>query len=140
MTDTLFVHHCAETSSHALDKLSTSTTSPYSTSPSRKRRLSDTDLEAADKMPELVKHVNTFESSLPIGVAKSAQTDFSFPASTSTSTVAVGTEPAVVAVAPLLKRRRLDLPYKSFALGVVTGVVGAIAGLSALGSALESLE
>ena len=139
MTDTLFVHHCAETSSHALDKLSTSTTSPYSTSPSRKRRLSDTDLEAADKMPELVKHVTTFESSLPIGVAKSAQTDFSFPASTSTSTVAVGTEPAV-AVAPIPKRRRLDLPYKSFALGVVTGVVGAIAGLSALGSALESLE
>ncbi|GAA5838408.1 hypothetical protein JCM9279_003234 [Rhodotorula babjevae] len=130
-----------ETASHALDKLSDSTASPFSTSPSRKRRLSDTDLEAADKMPPLVKHNAVFDSSFPIGVAKSAQTDFSFPAaaSTSTSTVAVGTEPVVV-VAPLPKRRRLDLPYKSFALGLVTGVIGAIAGLSALGSALESLE
>ncbi|GAA5903216.1 hypothetical protein JCM8208_002240 [Rhodotorula glutinis] len=128
-----------ETASRALDKLSESTVSPKPTSPSRKRRLSDTDLDAAAPMPSLVKHVTAFESLLPIGVPKSAQTDFTFPSITSTSTVAVGTEPVAI-VAPLPKRRRLDLPYKSFALGLVTGVVGAIAGLSALGSALESLE
>ncbi|KPV78276.1 uncharacterized protein RHOBADRAFT_50762 [Rhodotorula graminis WP1] len=127
-----------EPASHAFDKVSDSTMSPKPTSTSRKRRLSDTDLDGADPMPSLVKHVADFES-LPIGVPKSAQTDFTFPATTSTSTVAVGTEPAAV-VAPLPKRRRLDLPYKSFALGLVTGVVGAIAGLSALGSALEPLE
>lgn len=34
------------------------------------------------------------------------------------------------------KRRRLSLPFKSFAIGVLTGVVGAVAGLTACDSLL----
>ncbi|GAA6053337.1 hypothetical protein JCM3770_004119 [Rhodotorula araucariae] len=99
------------------------------TSPGRKRRLSDTDLEeqARDTDAGCAQPPVVVNSPSP-GVTKSAQTDFTH------------SRTAAIIAAPLPKRRRLDLPYKSFALGVFTGIIGAVAGLSALGSALESLE
>ncbi|BGP36531.1 hypothetical protein JCM10449v2_000432 [Rhodotorula kratochvilovae] len=101
-------------------------------SPGRKRRLSQTDLEQqVNEAAAIAKAAPIVEKMASSGVAKSAQTDFA---------VAQAVAAEVTAATPQPKRRRLDLPYKSFALGVVTGIVGAVAGLSALGSALESLE
>ncbi|GAA5889149.1 hypothetical protein JCM5296_007179 [Sporobolomyces johnsonii] len=83
-------------------------------SPSRKRRLSETDLEHDDQELEVTPH----------------KTDVEMPA----TAVEVVPAPAP-ATAP--KRRRLNLHIKTFAVGLLTGVIGAVAGLSALGAAME---
>ncbi|GAA5971272.1 hypothetical protein JCM21900_002903 [Sporobolomyces salmonicolor] len=83
-------------------------------SPSRKRRLSETDLEQDDQELKLTPHK-----------------------------VNVETPPTTVEVIPIpapalgSKRRRLNLHIKTFAVGFLTGMIGAVAGLGAIGAAME---
>ncbi|GJN92271.1 hypothetical protein Rhopal_005301-T1 [Rhodotorula paludigena] len=97
-------------------------------SPNRKRLFSDTDLEETVEGSQ-GSHTVITTVVTATSVSTAAQTDA--PVVNETPTTAEGPAP---------KRRRLNFAIGSYALGVLTGMAGAVVGLSALASTLEGLE
>ncbi|BGP21600.1 hypothetical protein JCM10295v2_000475 [Rhodotorula toruloides] len=87
--------------------------------PSRKRRLDDAGFGDSDE-PELVALVHEGQAFTALDV----QAQKEVPVAAAAAEV-----PLEV---PQPKRRRLNIPFKSFALGLVTGVIGTVAGLAAI--------
>ncbi|BGO96571.1 FHA domain containing protein [Rhodotorula toruloides] len=112
----------------------TGTGSPLPSS-SRKRRFEETGLQDCDE-DELVtilgdvRDYNTQLQNLTTQALTALGVETQPPASAQVPVVvaAVNSAPQV----PQPKRRRLNIPFKSFALGLVTGVIGTVAGLAAL--------
>ncbi|GAA6031969.1 hypothetical protein JCM8097_003366 [Rhodosporidiobolus ruineniae] len=100
-------------------------------SSNRKRRLSETDIDA-DTPPTKLAIVAVLDHQTASAVATTPVENVQ-----PTAAATAGAQPVTPAVPPAPKRRRLGFSVKTFAAGVLTGMVAAVGGLSALGAMLE---
>ncbi|BGP04714.1 hypothetical protein JCM10049v2_000516 [Rhodotorula toruloides] len=104
-------------------------------SSSRKRRFDDTGLDDCDGDELVALHEDVRDNNAQL---QTLNTQALATLGVETQPLAPAQVPVVAAAAdsapqvPQVKRRRLNIPFKSFALGLVTGVIGTVAGLAAL--------